>query len=242
MVTSGWLGCLQCADAKREGLKDLVTCGDIRLAHEGWCQIVIISVCGIKQCCLADSSPSLVPRPTRSFSSSVCVDNNTRMRKSSEERGRPGIIPHVSAVKVDVGGGGGASSRFSRLFIIQSARFERLAASRESQTIYTTLLVVFKLICGRATPHLRPLDIKHVMNTTRSSLFFAAPLFHIRQRKQKKPGRPGNEAYTPAPRWALQVKILHQVYHHPAVCLYTHTLRSLLFAGTNFSELGKQRI
>ena len=49
----------------------------------------------------------------RSFCSSVCVDNNTQ---SGEERGRPGIIHHVSDVRWTRGGriGGGARSRFSR--------------------------------------------------------------------------------------------------------------------------------
>ena len=50
----------------------------------------------------------LVPRPTRFFCSSVCVDNNTQMRKSGEEWERPGIIHHVSDVRhqVDVEGVG----------------------------------------------------------------------------------------------------------------------------------------
>ena len=60
------------------------------------------------------------------------------------------------------------------LFIIQSARFERSATSRDPQTIYTTSSAVFKLICSWATPPLRPLDIKHVMNGTRPSPFCAA--------------------------------------------------------------------
>ena len=36
--------------------------------------------------------------------------------------------------------------------IIQSAGFERSAASRDSQTIYTTPWALLKLICGFATP------------------------------------------------------------------------------------------
>ena len=39
--------------------------------------------------------------------SSVCVDNNTRMWKSGEERGRPSIIHHVSDVRWMQGGRGG---------------------------------------------------------------------------------------------------------------------------------------
>ena len=49
---------------------------------------------------------------------------------------------------------GGARSHFSRswrLFIIQSARFKRSAASRDSQMIYTTPWALFKLICSWAT-------------------------------------------------------------------------------------------
>ena len=43
---------------------------------------------------------SLVPRPIpRFFCSSVSVDNNTRMRKGGEKRGRPGTIHHVSDVR-----------------------------------------------------------------------------------------------------------------------------------------------
>ena len=48
---------------------------------------------------------SLVPRPPP-FLSSVCVHNNTRERKTSEKRGRPGSIHHVSGHEVDVGGEG----------------------------------------------------------------------------------------------------------------------------------------
>ena len=39
------------------------------------------------------------PGLPRFFCSSVSVDNNTRMRKGSEKRGRPGIIHHVSDVR-----------------------------------------------------------------------------------------------------------------------------------------------
>ena len=39
-----------------------------------------------------------------SFGSSVCVDNNTWMRKSSEGQGRPGIIHHMSDVRWTRGG------------------------------------------------------------------------------------------------------------------------------------------
>ena len=65
---------------------------------------------------LVHQQGSLAPRPTRSFCSSVCVANNTWMRKSGEERGRPGIIHHVSDIRWTRGGrkGGGAHSRFSR--------------------------------------------------------------------------------------------------------------------------------
>ena len=38
------------------------------------------------------------------FRSSVCIDNNTWMWKSSEKRGRPCIIPHVSDVRWMRGG------------------------------------------------------------------------------------------------------------------------------------------
>ena len=48
---------------------------------------------------------SLVPRPPP-FLPSVGVHDNTRKRKTSEKRGRPGSIHHVSGRKVDVGGGG----------------------------------------------------------------------------------------------------------------------------------------
>ena len=47
---------------------------------------------------------SLVPRPPP-FLPSVGVHNNTRERKTSEKRGRPGSIHHVSGRKVDIGGG-----------------------------------------------------------------------------------------------------------------------------------------
>ena len=50
------------------------------------------------------------PGLPRFFCSSVSVDNNTRMRKGGEKRGRPGIIPHVSDVRWTQGwtwGGGG---------------------------------------------------------------------------------------------------------------------------------------
>ena len=36
--------------------------------------------------------PSLIPRPTLFFCSSVCVGTNTQKQKSSEKRGWPGII------------------------------------------------------------------------------------------------------------------------------------------------------
>ena len=36
---------------------------------------------------------------TRERHSSVCVDNNSQMRKRGEEWGRPGIIHHVSDVR-----------------------------------------------------------------------------------------------------------------------------------------------
>ena len=51
------------------------------------------------------SGPSLGPRPIP-FWSSVCVPNNTREWKTSEKRGRPGSIHHVSGREVDVGGEG----------------------------------------------------------------------------------------------------------------------------------------
>ena len=47
------------------------------------------------------------PGLPRSFCSSVCVGINTRIRKSGEERGRPGIIHHVSDVRWMQGGRGG---------------------------------------------------------------------------------------------------------------------------------------
>ena len=40
-----------------------------------------------------------LPGLPHSFGSSVCVDNNARMRKSGEERGRSGIVHHVSDVR-----------------------------------------------------------------------------------------------------------------------------------------------
>ena len=43
-----------------------------------------------------------------SFCSLVCVDNNTRMWRSGEEWGRPGIIHHVSGVRWMQGGRRGA--------------------------------------------------------------------------------------------------------------------------------------
>ena len=39
------------------------------------------------------------PGLPRFFCSSVSVDNNTRMRKGGEKRGRPGTIHHVSDVR-----------------------------------------------------------------------------------------------------------------------------------------------
>ena len=42
--------------------------------------------------------PCLASFPS-SFCSAVCVDNNTRIWKSGEERGRPGIIHHVSDMR-----------------------------------------------------------------------------------------------------------------------------------------------
>ena len=48
---------------------------------------------------------SLIPRPLP-FLPSVCVHNNTREQKTSEKRGRPGSIHHVSGCQVDVGGEG----------------------------------------------------------------------------------------------------------------------------------------
>ena len=53
---------------------------------------------------------SLVPRPTPFFCSSVCVDNNTRMRKGSEKQGKPVIIHHMLYVKGE--GGGATANRF----------------------------------------------------------------------------------------------------------------------------------
>ena len=44
------------------------------------------------------------PGLPRSFCSSVCIENNARMRKSGEERGRPGVIHHMSDVRWMRGG------------------------------------------------------------------------------------------------------------------------------------------
>ena len=57
------------------------------------------------------AASSLVPRPPP-FLPSVCVHNNTRERKTSEKRGRPGSIHHVNDVRWTRGGhrGGGADS------------------------------------------------------------------------------------------------------------------------------------
>ena len=43
------------------------------------------------------------PGLPRFFCSSICVDDNARMRKSGEERERPSIIHHVSDVRWDGG-------------------------------------------------------------------------------------------------------------------------------------------
>ena len=53
---------------------------------------------------------SLGPRPTP-FWSLVCVHNNTRERKTSDEQGRSGRIHHVNDVRWTRGGcrGGGAN-------------------------------------------------------------------------------------------------------------------------------------
>ena len=76
---------------------------------------------------------------------------------------------------MDVGGGGGGGGA-----VVVSAgpegcsSYSRLGSNalRLVKTLRrSTSSAVFKLICGWATPPLRPLDIKHVMNNT---TFFAA--------------------------------------------------------------------
>ena len=62
----------------------------------------------------------------------------------------------------------------------------------------TQLRLVF-VICGWATPPLRALDIKHVMNDTRPSPGFTAlphrSVYYSQCKpKNRKKGRPGNEA------------------------------------------------
>ena len=54
---------------------------------------------------------SLVPRPLL-FCLSVCIQYNTQKQKSSEKRGRPGLIHHTSGRKVDVRGRGRCSNMY----------------------------------------------------------------------------------------------------------------------------------
>ena len=108
---------------------------------------------------------------------------------------------------MDIGGGGGggnvvilAGPEAVHQFIIQSAWFERSTASRDYQTIYTTLSASFKLICSWAPPPLRPPDTNHVMdNTSWLPLFFTAiqlaSMYYCQCKpKNRTQGRPGNEA------------------------------------------------
>ena len=91
------------------------------------------------------------------FCSSVCVNNNTRMQKSSKKWGRPGIIDHVSDVRWTQGGRmeGGARSRFSRSWIkMKLCRASGVSTSCEvfEPSRLDDQRPVFKLICGRAPP------------------------------------------------------------------------------------------
>ena len=92
----------------------------------------------------------------RSFCSLVCIDNNTRMWKSGEEWGRPGIAHQVSDVMWTRGGhrGDGARSRFSRSRSSSSSSRLNLNALRLVETLRRSTQLcrpVIKLICGWAT-------------------------------------------------------------------------------------------
>ena len=53
-----------------------------------------------------------------------------------------------------------------------------------------------KLTCGWAPPSLHPLDVAHMMNAPRPTLFSHVLLFHVllsTQNEEQKQGRPGNE-------------------------------------------------
>ena len=107
--------------------------------------------------------------------------------------------------RVDVGGGGGgggvvvsagpkAPEGCSSSSWLGSNAPRLVKTLRRSTQLHRRF---FKLICGWATPPLRPLDIKHVMNRTRPSPFFTAlphPCIIVnRNRRTEKPARPGNE-------------------------------------------------
>ena len=64
---------------------------------------------------------SLVPRPPL-FLPSVCVHNNTRERKTSEKRGRPGSIHHVNDVRWTRGGRGGGRAQLPKQCTASSVR------------------------------------------------------------------------------------------------------------------------
>ena len=93
-------------------------------------------------------------------------------------------------------GGWGPMPVFDQ-YIVQSARFECFTASEDSRCYRQVHSTLLKLTCGLALPSLCPLDVTHMMNTPRPSLF--SLLFHFRvllstPTEEQNRGRPGNEA------------------------------------------------
>ena len=127
------------------------------------------------------------------------LDNNTWIRKSSEKRGRPGIIHHVSDVRWTRGG-----SRFSSSCIkTKLCRASGVSTSHVHGAFKPSRLdderPVFKLICGYPPPPPPPPPCVHLTSCTRQimpGLPRFSPLslqWYYRQRKpnNRKQGRPG---------------------------------------------------
>ena len=156
------------------------------------------------------------------FRSSVCVQYNTRRRKSTKNR--EGLVSSITWVTSggcdnDVRGRGlTARSRKNRYeWVIIHETWKVQSKSTLSSSDCTTMILtmlrsnshecVHGCYTGWSPPPyiiiastLRPPDVTHVMDETRPSLFFA--LFHFRvlywtQTEEQKRGRPGNKARGP---------------------------------------------
>ena len=186
---------------------------EIHYKHRPWI-VAMASVCSTRThvpiiLLLMLTELSLVPRPPCFFSSLVCVQYNTRKRKSAKNREGLGIPITWMTSGGRRGGEGPHSNTWTNYFIIERALYHqarpqtftrswvlRLTGKKHALRFIASILLIGHCPLPPPTSTSRPPDVIHMIGVPRPrfSRSSASMYYTERKPKNKKRGRPGNEA------------------------------------------------